>query len=262
MLKKKELLSIGEISNATGVGIKSLKYYENIGILKPAYIEAKSNYRYYSLKQAYWIEIIQLSVEFGMPLKELKQYIDDDEQVDYTALTLTMKEKLHHKMIELQAGLKFIDYFERDMELTEHFGQDVTPYSLDLEEKYFFVFPCEANLSKFEQREIYSKMISKLAKMDCEAMFWDCGFLHEYLPNGKINRYAYVQIPSKIPDCLISPKGSYSCLQSKESQIERTKKIFPKIFLKNSHCLAIEMDIHSNYSSYRNVRKELRVISL
>jgi hypothetical protein len=101
-----------------------------------------------------------------------------------------------------------------------------------------------------------------LTKMDYEALFWDCGFLYEYLLDGKINRYAYVQIPSKIPGCIVSPKGIYECLQSEDSQIERAKEIFPEIFAKNSHCLAIEMNIYPNHSSYRNVKKELRIISL
>ena len=34
----KEYLTIGEVSKMKGVGIKSLRYYDRLGILKPAYI--------------------------------------------------------------------------------------------------------------------------------------------------------------------------------------------------------------------------------
>ncbi|MCL2222593.1 MAG: MerR family DNA-binding transcriptional regulator, partial [Oscillospiraceae bacterium] len=51
MSKKSGLLSIGDISKFTGVSIKALRYYERIGILKPAYVDPDSLYRYYNFNQ-------------------------------------------------------------------------------------------------------------------------------------------------------------------------------------------------------------------
>ena len=45
-MDKKRLFSIGKLSKLTGVHVQSLRYYETIGILKPAYIDPESNYRY------------------------------------------------------------------------------------------------------------------------------------------------------------------------------------------------------------------------
>lgn len=47
----KEYLTIGEVSKMKGVGIKSLRYYDRLGILKPAYINPDTGYRYYSIEQ-------------------------------------------------------------------------------------------------------------------------------------------------------------------------------------------------------------------
>ena len=44
---KNELLSIGEAAKLKQVSVKSLRYYETIGILKPAYVDPSSGYRYY-----------------------------------------------------------------------------------------------------------------------------------------------------------------------------------------------------------------------
>ncbi|MDY4307523.1 MULTISPECIES: MerR family DNA-binding transcriptional regulator [Enterococcus] len=49
--KRSELLSIGELAKITGVNIKSLRYYEQVGVLLPVYINPDSGYRYYSLAQ-------------------------------------------------------------------------------------------------------------------------------------------------------------------------------------------------------------------
>ena len=50
-MPKAELFSIGEFSAMTGVGIHSLRYYDEIGALKPEYVDPVSNYRYYGLRQ-------------------------------------------------------------------------------------------------------------------------------------------------------------------------------------------------------------------
>ena len=52
---KKHLLSIGEISEVTGVHISSLRYYDKLGVLKPAYIDSDTSYRYYTYSQ---VEIV------------------------------------------------------------------------------------------------------------------------------------------------------------------------------------------------------------
>ena len=41
-----DLISIGDLSKLTGVNIKSLRYYEKIGVLLPAYVDPDSRYRY------------------------------------------------------------------------------------------------------------------------------------------------------------------------------------------------------------------------
>ena len=37
---------ISEFAKLRGININSLRYYEKIGILKPAYVDEKTNYRY------------------------------------------------------------------------------------------------------------------------------------------------------------------------------------------------------------------------
>ena len=45
------MLSIGEFSKICGVSQKTLRYYDEIGLIKPHEINPKSNYRYYSIDQ-------------------------------------------------------------------------------------------------------------------------------------------------------------------------------------------------------------------
>jgi len=84
MKKRAKLFSIGEISKHTGASIRSLRYYEELKILKPAYIDPDSDYRYYSYNQINLIGIIMYCVDLDIPLKKLCTYIDKNEGIDWT----------------------------------------------------------------------------------------------------------------------------------------------------------------------------------
>jgi DNA-binding transcriptional MerR regulator len=45
------MLKIGEFSKLARVSVKTLRYYADLGLLKPAYVDRYSGYRYYALEQ-------------------------------------------------------------------------------------------------------------------------------------------------------------------------------------------------------------------
>ena len=47
----KELFTIGEMAKLFGVNIRTLRYYDEIGILCPETTDPDSGYRYYSTRQ-------------------------------------------------------------------------------------------------------------------------------------------------------------------------------------------------------------------
>ena len=68
----KEYLTIGEVSKMKGVGIKSLRYYDRLGILKPAYINPDTGYRYYSIEQMLMLDMILLCLGLDIPLNRCR----------------------------------------------------------------------------------------------------------------------------------------------------------------------------------------------
>lgn len=74
-MKSKNYMSIGEFSKLRDIDINSLRYYDRLGILKPAYTDGQSGYRYYAPEQLSQLDIVMLAVSVGMPLKELKKYM-------------------------------------------------------------------------------------------------------------------------------------------------------------------------------------------
>ena len=110
-MKKGNLLSIGALSKQTGVHIKSLRYYDSLGILRPAYVDPSSGYRYYSLQQIPVVDAIQLCIDLDIPLKQFTDYcMDGGSRIHYGKLiergTILAKEKIQ----AIQERRKFKPY--------------------------------------------------------------------------------------------------------------------------------------------------------
>ena len=69
-----------------GVSPKSLRYYEQLGILTPARVDPQSGYRYYAMSQMIVVDVIITCIELGIPLKSLADYREPDGSLDIASL--------------------------------------------------------------------------------------------------------------------------------------------------------------------------------
>ena len=116
-LDKSKLISIGTLSKLTGVHIKSLRYYDRLGILRPAYIDPASGYRYYSFPQIHVVDAIQLCVDLGIPLKQFTDFVGEDgRQIHYGALLARGTELAGAKIRSIQERLQFLHQIEEEFD--------------------------------------------------------------------------------------------------------------------------------------------------
>ena len=73
----KDHLTISRFARLRGIDINSLRYYERLGILTPAYTDPQTRYRYYTAEQLSVLDMILLCINLGVPLKELRAYFDE-----------------------------------------------------------------------------------------------------------------------------------------------------------------------------------------
>ena len=102
--------TVNEVSKLTGVSIRTLQYYDQIGLLKPAcYTEA--GYRLYDEEQLETLQQILFFRELEFPLKEIKDIIkrpdfDRDKALDQQIELLTLKKEHLEKLIRLARSKK------------------------------------------------------------------------------------------------------------------------------------------------------------
>ena len=68
-------LSIGEMSKLSNVSIQTLRYYDQIGLFKPAFVDNSSGYRYYNIDQLFYLDIVKYLRHLELPLKQIKQIV-------------------------------------------------------------------------------------------------------------------------------------------------------------------------------------------
>lgn len=75
--------TVGEVSRITGISRDMLRFYDKIGLVKPAYINRENKYRYYTYDQFWLFDIIQMCRDLDIPLKKIRIILEskDDKKV-------------------------------------------------------------------------------------------------------------------------------------------------------------------------------------
>ena len=113
------MMTVNEVSKLTGVSIRTLQYYDTIGLLKP--IEyTESGYRLYDDTSLERLQQILLFKELEFPLKEIKEIIDApnfdrNKALEQQIELLTMKKEHLENLINFAReikgiGVKYMDF--------------------------------------------------------------------------------------------------------------------------------------------------------
>lgn len=106
------MMTVNEVSKLTGVSIRTLQYYDTIGLLKPVeYTEA--GYRLYDDTSLERLQQILLFKELEFPLKEIKGIIeapnfDRNRALEQQIELLIMKKEHLENLIDCARGIKGI----------------------------------------------------------------------------------------------------------------------------------------------------------
>ena len=98
-MSKKTKLKIGEFSQLMQVTVKTLRHYEQKGLLVPDEVDEWTGYRYYSIDQMQQLKDIRDLQRLGFSLDEIKDLFDDGS---HTPTIRQMTEKIR----ETEAQLK------------------------------------------------------------------------------------------------------------------------------------------------------------
>ena len=94
--------SIGEMSRLMNVPVKTLRYYDEIGLFKPIEVNRQTGYRYYSTEQFEQLDIIKYLRLLGVPLAEITAHFTHRRVEHFLQLLKRQEEAIGDKIRELE----------------------------------------------------------------------------------------------------------------------------------------------------------------
>ena len=214
----KEFFSIGEVSKLFDINKKTLRYYDEIDLFKPSFVNKENKYRYYTLDQFQHLETIKYLKELGLSLEKIKHHLNNinsqevinslqaqDEFIDQKISELQLiKHKINNKIEQIKNStrsdlinvIREVDFEERQAARLRHSIK--TDYDIELS-------------------------LRKLIKMSDNKIFLTYGLVgisiaREDLVNRVYDEYKsiFVMIEEKKYDkklIKIFPKGTYICIR-------------------------------------------------
>lgn len=114
----KDKLTTGEFAKLVNVPKHVLFYYDEIDLFKPEIVE-DNNYRYYEYQQYYAFNVIRFFKNLGMPLKEIKYYLDNPSPDEFKKVLQTQHQELMNQITQLNQAKDYIEYTARLLNLAE-----------------------------------------------------------------------------------------------------------------------------------------------
>ena len=99
--------TVKEVSEMTGISVRTLHYYDEIGLFKPTVV-SEAGYRLYDDKALEVLQQILFFREFDMPLKEIKNIMENPD-LDKNQLLCSQKQVLVLKKERLERIIQSID---------------------------------------------------------------------------------------------------------------------------------------------------------
>lgn len=257
-----QYLSIGKVSKMKNVSIKSLRYYDKIGILKPAFINAETNYRYYTEEQLYLLDAVTLCIKLGIPLKDLNRYVENDsinlQKLLYDGKILAEEKimEIHRCLETLQETLRMLSFSESGMaKIPESKSGRMLPdgfYRNRLDARTILTVPLE----DIDTPKYYGQHILKLfvtAQQMGINVSYPSGVLHEYR-QGMPKRHMFLlvhtenaQDTSSLTDngaVRVLPAGEYICRKISAHMSDSVREEMKEV-LKSDTFSVIETDTSS-----------------
>ncbi len=228
-----QYMSIGKVSKLKNVSIKSLRYYDQIGILKPAFVNTETNYRYYTESQLYLLDAITVCIKLGIPLKDLNNYVNKDS-INLQKLLYDGKILAEQKILEIHNCLGALQ------ETLQKMGSSVTGMARIPESRSGILLPdgfyqntqrqrclLTVPLEAMDTPKYYGQYILKLfvtAQQAGITASYPSGILHDYT-DGVYCRHMFLTLDANsasallkersgnafVNTCRILPEGDYAC---------------------------------------------------
>lgn len=103
------LVPIGRFSAICRLTIKALRHYDELGLLRPAFVDPRSGYRYYRLDQVATADLIRTLRAAEMPLDEIGTIVGSPAAAEAQIVIARQRQRLRDHIAAQQAAITTLD---------------------------------------------------------------------------------------------------------------------------------------------------------
>jgi effector-binding domain-containing protein len=220
------MFKIGEFASFVKVPVKTLRYYDEIDIFKPAKIDSESGYRYYSGGQIPLLNKILVLREIGLSLNEIS-YVLENKLSNEELINL-----LNLRSLEIAETIRLEEERKRKVSSMIKFLREednAMNYDVVIKEVAPFKAACLRDIipSYSEQGHLWMELVEHINKYNakilpgCLVIYYDSGFKDNQVDAEVVeiiscevpdtNRIKYREIPG-ITAASVVHKGSYETI--------------------------------------------------
>ena len=207
----KKYYTTGEFAELCGIKKKTLFHYDDIDLFKPEKVMS-NGYRYYSKYQLEVFNVISVLKEIGMPLKEIKKFLDKRDPENTLQLLTYEKELVEKEIHNLKRIQKLL---EVKLNLIEVGINSTSELVLEEKEEEYIVLSNPVNETEDDYDiETYTEHIKYCIDNDLDYGYPVGSIINkENLINRRFDKYSYyfskVIEKKKYKDLVLKPKGLY-----------------------------------------------------
>lgn len=212
MDKKNKLLTIGQFASLHGINKKTLMWYDEIDLFKPAVVNSENGYRYYNYHQSSVLETILLLRELGVSINEIQEFMKNRSAQAFKELLDEKILELNKNIIHLNALRKTLCNYHKNM--TTLINMDLSEISIiEKDERYLITIDIDREISFDKETEIVTNETKKYNLQRLHDAVYGTMIPTESLYSGEFDNYSKLFIEMPFPvnrtDLHIQPQGKY-----------------------------------------------------
>lgn len=186
----------GEFAKLRNVAFNSLRYYEKMGLLRPAHTDPQTKYRYYAPEQLAELDTIQLCILLGIPLNRLEEYMDCDGNLQYRSLLEDGHKLMQEKVWELQSGINKVERALQLIDQNKLYEDKKGYYKRDMPNRAVFTLNYDGNNTDTHKIEILAAQLYAQAQEKNLSPILPMGQLFQTI-NGEPRHYLFFEIAAE-----------------------------------------------------------------
>ena len=250
-----------------------MRYYDEIGIFRPALTDHTTGYRYYKEDQLYILDAISLCIELGIPLKNMAGYCDSNGKPNLSRLLGDAKSLAEQKIRSMYRSLETLQNTMNALERHPHIAIPEGCHVRTLLSRTVLTIPFDEYTDAAHYNPQLLSLFDSAQKQGLAASY-PSGLIYDY-HRGKVEKYVFIHVTPlagngentvpgnwgrNIDGLRTLPSGVYLCHQNAAHEIENAPDIFRPDKAAFKNCTIIETDLLKDKKEQTGMNYEMQIL--